>query len=81
VILTVSSLDHSVAAQNRSHANITFCIQDDLRNKLLKSDILVSCVFNSDRELFFLVSCGGVGLSPLGTSATNWPVVPAPDDR
>jgi hypothetical protein len=27
---------------------------------------------------FFLVSWGGVRLSPLGTSATNWPIVPAP---
>jgi hypothetical protein len=26
---------------------------------------------------FFLVSWGGVRLSPLGTSATNWPIVPA----
>jgi hypothetical protein len=26
-------------------------------------------------------SWSGVGLSPLGTSATNWPIVPAPDDR
>jgi hypothetical protein len=24
---------------------------------------------------------GGVRLSPLGTSATTWPIVPAPDDR
>jgi hypothetical protein len=29
----------------------------------------------------FLVSWGGVRLSPLGTSATIWPIVPAPDDR
>jgi hypothetical protein len=29
----------------------------------------------------FFVSWGGVRLSPLGTSATNWPIVPAPDDR
>jgi hypothetical protein len=29
----------------------------------------------------WLVSWGGVRLSPLGTSATNWPIVPAPDDR
>jgi hypothetical protein len=29
----------------------------------------------------FLVSWGGVRLSPLGTSAINWPIVPAPDDR
>jgi hypothetical protein len=31
--------------------------------------------------VFFLVSWSGVRLSPLGTSATNWPTVPAPDDR
>jgi hypothetical protein len=24
---------------------------------------------------------GGVRLSPLGTSAINWPILPAPDDR
>jgi hypothetical protein len=29
----------------------------------------------------FLVSWGGVRLSPLGTLATNWPIVPVPDDR
>jgi hypothetical protein len=28
-----------------------------------------------------VVSLGGVRLSPLGTSATNWPTVSAPDDR
>jgi hypothetical protein len=28
-----------------------------------------------------LVSWGGVRLSPLGMSATKWPIVPAPDDR
>jgi hypothetical protein len=31
------------------------------------------------RIVFF--SWGGVRLSPLGTSATNWPIVPAQDDR
>jgi hypothetical protein len=30
---------------------------------------------------FLLVPCGGVRLSPLGTSATNWNIVTAPDDR
>jgi hypothetical protein len=30
---------------------------------------------------FFSISLGRVRLSPLGTSATNWPTVPAPDDR
>jgi hypothetical protein len=32
-------------------------------------------------RVFFLVSWIGVRLSKLGTSATNWPIVPAPDDR
>jgi hypothetical protein len=30
---------------------------------------------------FFLVSWGGVRLSSLCTLATNWPIIPAPDDR
>jgi hypothetical protein len=33
------------------------------------------------KSLGFLVSWGGVRLSPLGTSATNWPIAPAQDDR
>jgi hypothetical protein len=37
---------------------------------------LLDCIFN-----FFLVSLGGVRLSPLGTSATNWPIVASPDNR
>jgi hypothetical protein len=32
-------------------------------------------------SIFFLISWGGVRLSPLGTSATVWPIVPDPDDR
>jgi hypothetical protein len=31
------------------------------------------------RIVFFLVSWGGVRLNPLGTSATNWPIVPVPE--
>jgi hypothetical protein len=31
--------------------------------------------------IFFSASWSGVRLSPVGTSATNWPIVPAPDDR
>jgi hypothetical protein len=30
---------------------------------------------------FFFISCRGVRVSLLGTSATNWPIVPAPNDR
>jgi hypothetical protein len=41
---------------------------------------LVSLKVNSS-VCVFLVSWAGVGLSPLGTSATLWPIVPAPDDR
>jgi hypothetical protein len=29
--------------------------------------------------LVFFISWGGVSLSPLGTSATVWPIIPAPD--
>jgi hypothetical protein len=31
--------------------------------------------------LFLLISWGGVWLSPFSTSATTWPIIPAPDDR
>jgi hypothetical protein len=36
--------------------------------------------YGSILKKFLLVFWGGVRLSPLGTSATNWPVVPTPDD-
>jgi hypothetical protein len=42
---------------------------------------VLSCVGEETSISFFFVSWGGVRLSPLGTSATNWPIVPAPDDR
>jgi hypothetical protein len=32
-------------------------------------------------DSFFSVSWGGVRLSQLDTSATNWPIAPAPDGR
>jgi hypothetical protein len=32
-------------------------------------------------DLFYTVACGGMRLSPLVTSATNGPIVPAPDYR
>jgi hypothetical protein len=32
-------------------------------------------------HVVFLASGDGVRLSPLGTAATTWPIVPAPDDR
>jgi hypothetical protein len=33
------------------------------------------------RFFFFLVSWGGMRLSPLGTAPPVWSTVPAPDDR
>jgi hypothetical protein len=34
-----------------------------------------------ESNVSFLVSWGGVRLSALGTLATSWPAVPAPDDE
>jgi hypothetical protein len=31
-------------------------------------------------NLFLVFSLGGVRVSPLGTSTTNWPIVSVPDD-
>jgi hypothetical protein len=36
---------------------------------------------NVEFNYFSFLGWGGVRLSPLGTSATNWPIVPAPDDH
>jgi hypothetical protein len=44
--------------------------------------ILLGLLFDPEDgyDIYILVSWGGVRLSPLGTSATNWPIAPAPDD-
>jgi hypothetical protein len=42
--------------------------------------VLCAVVLQVLKLLFFLVPWGGVRLSPLSTSAINWPIVPAPDD-
>jgi hypothetical protein len=43
---------------------------------------LTKCGFGLYKGLFlvFLVSCGGVRLSPLAASATTWPIAPSPYD-
>jgi hypothetical protein len=38
------------------------------------------CLLMQFSLVVFLVSWGGVQLSPFSTSATIWPIVPAPDD-
>jgi hypothetical protein len=45
------------------------------------SYLLIIHVVAKGNDIFYLVSWGVVRLSPLGTAATNWPIVPAPDDR
>jgi hypothetical protein len=47
----------------------------------VKSDEVPGTLQRTDRPVYELVSWDGVRLSPLGTWATNWPIVPAPDDR
>jgi hypothetical protein len=42
---------------------------------------LLHGLFRDIVTIYFLVSWGGVRLSPLGMSATNWPIVPVPVDR
>jgi hypothetical protein len=44
-----------------------------------KSDLLNT--YNIHQKVVFLVSWGGMRLSPFATSATIWHIVPAPDDR
>jgi hypothetical protein len=49
--------------------------------KILGDEFIIPHLFQFIIFLVFLVSWGGVRLSPLGTAATNFPLVPAPDDR
>jgi hypothetical protein len=49
-------------------------------NLLLVDRIFVLAEQLCSMYLFIFVLCGGVRLSPLSTLATNWPIVPAPDD-
>jgi hypothetical protein len=51
-----------------------------MSNTVAKSSKYMTLLHHSSSIFFSSVSWGGVRLSPLGTSATNWPIVPAPDD-
>jgi hypothetical protein len=42
--------------------------------------LLVAVYHAQVHASFFLVSWGGVKLGSFGPSATNWPIVPAPND-
>jgi hypothetical protein len=55
----------------------------DVSHKLHGSEALTKKEGVSSRlcSFFFSFSCDEMRLSPLGTSATIWPTVPAPDDE
>jgi hypothetical protein len=50
---------------------------------VLASNTVLSPIYTiyENSSYFFLVSLGGVRRSQLGTSVSNWPIVPAPVDR
>jgi hypothetical protein len=43
--------------------------------------LLSSSTFSTFMPLGVRLVGGGVQLDPLGAAATDWPIVPAPDDR
>jgi hypothetical protein len=53
--------------------------------KKKKKEVLMKTSEHKKTEVGYLgyhvVSWGRVRLSPLGTSATTWPIAPAPDDK
>jgi hypothetical protein len=57
------------------------CFYLILKLQLLYTDSDQEISHTPGEERVLLVSWGGVRLSPLGTSATIWPIVPAPDDE
>jgi hypothetical protein len=42
---------------------------------MLQAAAVLSCYLATLQPAFFIISWGGVRLSPLGMSATNWPLV------
>jgi hypothetical protein len=66
---------------SQSSQGSPLCLLPDHENTTTE---IRECLLNAlwpDLNTCFLVSWGGVRLSPLCTPATNWPIVPAPDDR
>jgi hypothetical protein len=80
---------------SKQHIAFIFMIEEKTSIKqqaasraLLQAGFMLNLVSSAEARcmlgfasLSFLVSWGGVILSLLGTSATNWPIVPAPEDR
>jgi hypothetical protein len=77
VLSEIRTLDPSVRASKVHATVIGIYTSTYINHPLSKSTNINVRVAVS----FSLVSWGGVRLSPLGTSATNWPIVRGPDDR
>jgi hypothetical protein len=56
-------------------------VASDVDVKLGECDWNKEILCDAKVLVMFFFSCGGVRLSPLGTSVNNWPIVPAPGGR
>jgi hypothetical protein len=66
------------------HIRLSYCELDRpifiSHNFFIRVITAIRPTSNMEDQVVNLVSCGGVKLHPLGTSATTWPIVLAPDD-
>jgi hypothetical protein len=78
------SREFATASESRHHQNSTTSAHMAvmrLHFEILKRETVTSYNSTLFIMIIILIIIDGVRLSPLGTSATNWPIVPAPDDR
>jgi hypothetical protein len=66
---------------SQNNLNLEHILHIIVTNKWCWKPFLKILLQTQPYDRLVLVSWGGVRLSPLGTSATNWPIVPAPDGR
>jgi hypothetical protein len=62
----------------------SYAVSCHLGSRASRGNVFRHCIIQTNKTAtssYFFVGWGGVRLSPLGTSATNWPIVPAPDDE
>jgi hypothetical protein len=81
-MLLLFSVQRAILIENAGCARH---VRTDINPLLLHLNLLygdavtpVKCLSYAMFQYFFF--CLGVRLSPLGTSATVWPIIPAPDD-
>jgi hypothetical protein len=73
--LTLSAVSHSGLLSHNLGSLVGILLRGANLILVMVTDITSTAI------RVFLVALGGMRLNPLGTSATNWPIVPAPDDR